>query len=215
MDVERLTLVGGHPVLDLVNTVERGVPAPGAEPHDFLGTEDDLVRWAERTEVLSGAEAAAAVAGGAVAAATAELGRVRELREAVHLVVLARLGSRAWDDAAVGAALELVGRRRGEAAGRSRLRVDSGGALVREVGTEPGRLIGDRLADAAVELLTGADVERVRRCPVEQGGCGWFFLDRSKNRSRTWCRMADCGNTVKARRLTERRRQDRAAVARR
>lgn len=72
-------------------------------------------------------------------------------------------------------------------------------------------MIGDRLADAAVELVTGADVERVRRCPVEQGGCGWLFLDRTKNRSRTWCRMADCGSTVKARRLTERRRQARAA----
>ena len=83
--------------------------------------------------------------------------------------------------------------------------------FVREVGTEPARLIGDRLADAAVELVTGADVERVRRCPVEQGGCGWLFLDRTKNRSRTWCRMADCGSTVKARRLTERRRQARAA----
>lgn len=207
MDVERLTLVGGHPVLDLVNTVERGVPAPGADPRDFLGTDDDLARWAARTDVVSGAEAAAT--GGS------ELRRVRELREAVHLVLLARLGSRAWDDPEVGAALEVVSRRQGEAAGRSRLRVDGDGALVRDVGTEPGRLIGDRLADAAVELLTGADLERVRRCPVEQGGCGWLFLDRSKNRSRTWCRMADCGNQVKARRLTERRRQDRAAGAQR
>lgn len=206
MDVERLTLVGGHSVLDLVNTVERGLPAPGAEPRDFLGTDDDLVHWAGRAGVVSAVEGAAA--GGA------KLGRVRELREAVHLVVLARLGLREWDDAEVTAALELVSRRRGEAAGRSRLRVDGDGALVREVGTEPGWLIGDRLADAAVELLTGADVQRIRRCPVEQGGCGWLFLDRSKNRSRTWCRMADCGNTVKARRLTERRRQDRATGAR-
>src|SRR5215212_4733718 len=132
MDVEQLTLVGGHPVLDLVNAVERGVPAPGAEPRDFLGTGDDLVRWAERVQLLSPAEAAAARAG-----AGSELGRVRELREAVHAVLLARLGLRPWDDAA----LELLARRRADAAGRSRLRVDGDGALVREVGTEPGRLI--------------------------------------------------------------------------
>jgi predicted RNA-binding Zn ribbon-like protein len=36
------------------------------------------------------------------------------------------------------------------------------------------------------------------------------FLDRSRNGSRRWCRMADCGTTVKARRLTERRRAARA-----
>ncbi len=208
MDIATLTLVGGHPVLDLVNTVERGVPAPGAEPRDFLGTDDDLVLWAERTEAVSGAEAAAVRAAG-----RSELRRVRELREAVHSVVLARLGRDGWDDAEVVAALDLLGRRRAEAAGRSRLRADGTGSLVCEVGTEAGHLIGDRLADAAVELLTGADVERVRRCPIEQGGCGWVFLDRTRNGSRTWCRMADCGNHVKARRLTERRRQDRQAGA--
>ena len=64
---------------------------------------------------------------------------------------------------------------------------------------------------AAVDLLTGPDAVRIKRCPVEQGGCGWVFVDRSRNSSRTWCRMADCGTAVKARRLTERRRQARAA----
>jgi predicted RNA-binding Zn ribbon-like protein len=205
MDVGQLTMVGGHPVLDLVNTVERGVPASGAEPRDFLDTGEDLVRWAERAEIVTGAEA------GAVDGS--ELRRVRKLREAVHSVVLARLGGPGWDDAEVVAALDLLGRRRAEAAGRSRLRADGTGSLLREVGTDARHLIGDRLADAAVELLTGADAERVRRCPVEQGGCGWVFLDRSRNGSRTWCRMADCGNTVKARRLTERRRQGRRAGA--
>jgi len=29
MDVAELPLVGGHPALDLVNTVERGTPTPG------------------------------------------------------------------------------------------------------------------------------------------------------------------------------------------
>lgn len=203
MDVETLTLVGGHAVLDLVNSVERGVPAPGSAARDFLGTDEDLVRWAERT----------GVAAAPVAPARGELARVRELREGVHVIALARLGLRSWDDA--GPALELVGRMRGEAAGRSRLRVDGDGTLRTEVGSDAGNLIGDRLADAAVELLTGSDGARIRRCPVEQGGCGWLFVDRSKNRSRTWCRMADCGNVVKARRLTERRRQDRAAGAQR
>jgi predicted RNA-binding Zn ribbon-like protein len=32
-------------------------------------------------------------------------------------------------------------------------------------------------------------------CP----NCQWLFIDRSKNRSRTWCDMAVCGNRAKAR----------------
>jgi predicted RNA-binding Zn ribbon-like protein len=196
MEIGELPLVGGHPVLDLVNTVERGVATPGVAARDFLGGPADVVTWAGRAGVGGSADGAALV-------------RVRELREAVHTVLLDRLGLPAG---AVDAALELVGRRAAAAAGRSRLvRADAGRPLVREVGTEAAYGLEDRLAVAAVELLTAPDLDRIRRCPIGSGGCGWVFLDRSKNRSRTWCRMADCGNTVKARRLTERRRQERTA----
>ena len=81
---------------------------------------------------------------------------------------------------------------------------------MREVGTDPAHRVEDQLATAAVDLLTGPEAGRIKRCPVERGGCGWVFVDRSRNSSRTWCRMADCGTAVKSRRLTERRRQARA-----
>ena len=48
MGTETLTLVGGHPALDLVNTAERGVPAAGARPRDHLTTPEDVVVWARR-----------------------------------------------------------------------------------------------------------------------------------------------------------------------
>jgi predicted RNA-binding Zn ribbon-like protein len=41
----------------------------------------------------------------------------------------------------------------------------------------------------------------VRAC----GGCGWLFLDTSKNHSRRWCSMDACGNQAKARRHYRRR----------
>jgi predicted RNA-binding Zn ribbon-like protein len=34
----------------------------------------------------------------------------------------------------------------------------------------------------------------------EAGGCGWLFVDESRNGSRRWCSMKDCGNRAKARR---------------
>ena len=191
MGIETLTLVGGHPALDLVNTAERGVGAP----RDHLATVEDMVVWAGRVGLDAGTPDEAA------------LRRLRTLRESVHAAVLDRLGRPAGD---VTAALQVLDRRAAAATTRSRLR-PAGAGLTREVGTDPTHRLEDQLAVAAVDLLTGPDAGRVKRCPVEQGGCGWVFVDRSRNSSRTWCRMADCGTAVKARRLTERRRQARTA----
>jgi predicted RNA-binding Zn ribbon-like protein len=55
------------------------------------------------------------------------------------------------------------------------------------------------VARSAATLLTSALRSRVRICAAEDG-CGWTFLDRSKNQSRRWCSMSDCGNRAKARR---------------
>ncbi|MFG1928500.1 CGNR zinc finger domain-containing protein [Cryptosporangium sp. NPDC048952] len=30
--------------------------------------------------------------------------------------------------------------------------------------------------------------------------CGWLFLDNSRNASRRWCEMDDCGNRARGRR---------------
>ena len=67
------------------------------------------------------------------------------------------------------------------------------------------------VARSAMDLLTSADLGRVRECACES--CGWLFLDTSKNRSRRWCSMEACGNRTKARRHYARRRAtDKAAT---
>lgn len=55
---------------------------------------------------------------------------------------------------------------------------------------------------AAIDLLMSAGLAHLRIC----GGCGWLFLDSSKNHSRKWCRMSDCGNVAKVRSHRERGR---------
>jgi predicted RNA-binding Zn ribbon-like protein len=95
------------------------------------------------------------------------------------------------------------------AAARSMLVPEAGGSegvaeLV--VGTSPAQMVPDRLVVAAVELVRTVDVRQLRACPVEEGGCGWLFLDRSRNGSRRWCAMEDCGTRAKIRKLGERRR---------
>jgi predicted RNA-binding Zn ribbon-like protein len=58
------------------------------------------------------------------------------------------------------------------------------------------------IADSAAEFLTTGDLTRLRECSGED--CGWLFEDTSKNRSRQWCDMRDCGNLAKVRRFRTR-----------
>jgi predicted RNA-binding Zn ribbon-like protein len=217
MDVTELTLVGGHPALDLVNTVERGTPAPGGQPLDYLADPPALLRWARRVRLVDEAEVSAVAdswerdPGSAYAA----LAAVRDVREALHVALLATIDGIPSDTGIVAAALERLHSRWAAAVGRSRLVLERERATAARlaVGVTAGLLVPDRAADAAVEVLRTADLARLRRCPPDAGGCGWVFLDHSRNGSRRWCRMADCGTTAKARRLTERRRAARAPSA--
>jgi predicted RNA-binding Zn ribbon-like protein len=195
MEITELPLVGGHPALDLVNTVERGTPAPGSQPLDYLTDPPALLRWAHRVNLVDEAEARAVTDSWEQdpSSAHAALAAVRDTREALHLALLATIA----------------------AVGRSRLVLEPERATPAQlaVGLTPGLLVPDRAADAAVDVLRMAGLARLRRCPPDAGGCGWVFLDRSRNGSRRWCRMADCGTTAKARRLTERRRAARTPSA--
>lgn len=200
-------MVGGHPALDLVNTLERG----GGLPHDFLSDSSAVLRWSVRAGVISDAEAdqVGQAWRDEPAAAQAGLAAVRDIREGLHLVLLATItdadGGVAGDPVAAGAALVALHQRWSGAAARARLVLDSSRVRL-AYGTVPAMVVSDRIAESALDVMLTADPTRVRRCPVLEGGCGWLFLDQSRNGSRRWCRMADCGNAVKARRLTERRR---------
>jgi predicted RNA-binding Zn ribbon-like protein len=62
------------------------------------------------------------------------------------------------------------------------------------------------VARSAGELLTSADLAKVRECAGAH--CGWLFVDTSKNRRRQWCYMeGGCGNLAKVHRYRERLRR--------
>lgn len=60
---------------------------------------------------------------------------------------------------------------------------------------------------SAAELLTSYKARRVRVCEDDRG-CGYLFIDVSKNHSRRWCSMESCGNRAKARRHYSRVRKE-------
>ena len=57
------------------------------------------------------------------------------------------------------------------------------------------------VARDAADLLQG-DPRRIKRCPNHE--CRWLFHDDSRNLSRRWCAMDDCGTRDKVRRFRRR-----------
>jgi predicted RNA-binding Zn ribbon-like protein len=212
--IGEVPLVGGHRALDLVNTVAPRVP--DEQRRDYLVTPGDLLVWSRRTGLVD-ADAAREVEEAwntSPAAGRRTLAAVKELREALYEVLSARLDNAGISTAAQGH-LDHISMAWASSLPRARLMPAAGGAGIARwvVDSPPVLLVADRVTQDAVDLLCDIDVTRLGRCPVEAGGCGWLFLDHSRNRSRRWCTMEDCGSGAKARRLTERRRVSRKKVS--
>jgi len=188
-----MRLDGGHPALDLVNTIY-GQP-DGPVESDVLTTPEDLVVFARRVGM---ADQTTPASPDALHAAVA-------LRGALDAVLRARLvgqdpppGPRAAVEAAARAAL---------AAGHL---APHGDALAWTWPANDPQTPVHRLAHAATQLLTSeADLAVLHCC----AGCRWLFLDHSRGAGRRWCSMADCGTEAKKRRYVQRRRERRAANA--
>lgn len=67
----------------------------------------------------------------------------------------------------------------------------------------PNAFLASIVATALRAMADGA-WSRVKAC--QNDTCRWVFIDRSRNRSRTWCTMAICGSRMKARTYRARRR---------
>jgi predicted RNA-binding Zn ribbon-like protein len=188
-----MRLDGGHPALDLVNTIY-GQP-DGPVESDVLTTPEDLVVFARRV----------GMADETTPASPAALRAAVALRGALDAVLRARL---ATQDPPPGPRAAL------EAAARAMLGAaylaPHGEALAWTWPTGDPQMPVHRLAHAAIELLTSrADLAVLHCC----AGCRWLFLDRSRGAGRRWCSMADCGTEAKKRRYVQRRRERRAASA--
>jgi predicted RNA-binding Zn ribbon-like protein len=60
-----------------------------------------------------------------------------------------------------------------------------------------------RLLLAVERLQAQGAWPRLKACTDED--CQWAFFDTTRNRSRTWCSMEECGNKEKTRRYRQRR----------
>jgi len=194
--IRSIDFEGGHPALDFVNTVDAW---SAAEPRDFWPTPAELLAWHQHRGLLVPGTADA-FARLAPAIARRLLGQARDARRELHRLFAGiaahgrtAKGALRWLDDALAAV-----------AGFRHLESNGEGVswTIRPDPSRPASLLAPVLF-AAGDLLTTADFERIRACPPPDG-CGWLFLDTSRNGRRVWCSMKTCGNAAKVRRFRER-----------
>ena len=191
--------VGGRLWLDFVNTDD--------EHHgrraDLLVDFDAWTRWLEAAGVLD-AERGAFLrrrGGSQPMGATAALVDARRVRAALRQPTERGAGA----ERARAAALGEINRVLERSAGTRRIEATAGGGFARTF-VPGGDAFGGLLlpiVESAGESLVAGDLSRVRRC--DAADCARAFVDATRNRSRRWCDMADCGNRAKAARYRRRR----------
>ena len=76
------------------------------------------------------------------------------------------------------------------------------------------QIMVDKGFEGAVRAVLAWDTLRINRPgrlrPCENTACQLFLIDHSKPNSARWCSMAVCGNRMKARRYSRRRRSERS-----
>jgi len=193
--------IGGHLALNFSNTVAWRL---SDEREERLPDYAALVAWARASEQLEPAYAKRLlqVAARRPRPARKALHRAHALREAIFHIggSVGRgqpPGKKAMADVHAARLEALGGARLSWVAGRLEVNWDERDANL------------DRpwwpVAVAAAELLESHDLRRVRMCAG--AGCGWLFLDQSRNNSRRWCASNDCGNRARVDRFRARQRR--------
>jgi predicted RNA-binding Zn ribbon-like protein len=121
---------------------------------------------------------------------------LRALRESLRALMRGNNGGEAGDG-------ELRALREAAERSRFRTRLDGEGRLgIDPAGAGP-EAFEARLLLALERIQSFGSWSRLKACTAEE--CQWAFYDTSRNRSRTWCSMEECGNREKTRRYRRRK----------
>ena len=200
----RFGLRGGVVCLDFVNTVGWRLTD---RPSEYLRSYEDLLDWGRvaRLLALEETEGLSRQATLDPEGARETLSRALALREAIHRAISRAIAGESQDES------DLSALNRELAIALSHLRMmPAGGAYGwgwDRSGDDGGARLDSPLwpvAQSAAELLTSPKLGRTKVCAGE--GCGWVFLDESRNGSRRWCDSRDCGNRERVRRHLARKR---------
>jgi predicted RNA-binding Zn ribbon-like protein len=198
-------LSGGHPALDLVNTLDQRFA--GAAPIELLADYGALLRFAQQTGLLDPGQVRLLAKSLKPEAAARALRSARELREALAATFYANVDGRPPPTADI-RTLErcfLAAERHRELHWQEAAARNGPSGMAWRWGRfeNEAELPVWVLAQRAAQLMLPGAMQRVRACGADT--CRWLFLDTSKNHTRRWCNMKVCGNRMKARRFQARR----------
>jgi predicted RNA-binding Zn ribbon-like protein len=189
-----LKRVGGWLCLDFVNTVDWH---NSEHPHEWLTKYSDLVSWSRNAGILTENEALNLLRRAELHPSDAKtvLERATILREALYRIFTAIVNHKLSNPSDIA----ILNAELANAMTQTRLQqtADRHKWSYAFKDNTLDRMLWSAVRSAA-DLLTSDKLDRIRRCSEEK--CGWLFLDMSRNRSRKWCDMKDCGNRTKARR---------------
>ena len=194
--LETLELVGGELCLDFVNTINSRLNPE----HDYLSQYSDLVGWANKIGLLSPTQMnqlQQQVKQNAGEAGNA-LQKAITLRELLYRLFSGIVEGSEPNKKDIETFLPLYG----EAISHGRLMKKDNHYTTTWNVDETFDAVLWPILHSAGELLLSEELGQVKECP----GCGWLFLDTSKNQSRRWCSMGTCGARDKMRRYHKRQR---------
>jgi len=181
--------------LDFANTVEWHA---SSQPVESIMNYSDLLEWSRQEGIISDVAADLLKRKGEEKKAEAQsmVHEARELREAIYHI----LSDTVHQQPAKSTDMDILNRAVADMLSHSKLAPHDTG-FTWECDYETDRLdsILWPIIRSTVDLITTEALQRVGQCADEQG-CGWLFWDSSRNRSRRWCDMRDCGNRAKVRR---------------
>jgi predicted RNA-binding Zn ribbon-like protein len=193
--LENLEIVGGALCLDFANTINSRLNPE----HDYLVHYSDLVGWANKVGILSPSYTDQLQKRAAQNDQEAEIAleAARTLRELLYRLL--SNAAKGFDEPDK-QDLETFVASYGEAISHGLLLQKEDHYTIAWKLDEACEAVLWPIIHSAGGLLLSRELGQVKECP----GCGWLFLDTSKNQSRRWCSMNTCGVRDKMRRYHKR-----------
>lgn len=192
--------IGGSPVLDFLNTIST---RKTESEFDRLENYYDLANWAWATGIITDSELQEikTIARQAPEKVQVCFDEAIHLREIMYDMLLGLIR-----DDIISENLANVSKLIFPLIAESSLRIEDSNKfqLVHEPDQNALKKPIWLVAWDAFRLATGTEISRLKQC--ESCKCSWLFLDQSKNGSRRWCSMQECGAAIKAREYRARRR---------
>lgn len=207
LNTEKFKLIGGNKSVDFVNTVSGRSRNPFKKAKrdyqdfyqsDKLESYADLLAWSLKARLLEEKEARQILQLAEKESRDAEkvLKRALILRESIYRLFKSAIAG--WQPDAED--LEKLNRELSIARAHQKLAAAKNGFAFEWIDRENALdAMLWQITESAADLLAAGDLSRLQYCGNET--CNWLFIDTSRNRSRQWCDMKDCGNLAKVRRF--------------